>query len=146
MKTERSRKQLVDEINITPLTDVFLVLLIIMMVVAPMVQNAQQSIAPPKVSGGETMQKPKVTVEINKEKSFFIDGKETARESLEAELAAKAEGAEPGDLVVRADADTPSSLVLAVYTAAGNAGFKTLTVAVEDAGGAAPGEAANESR
>ena len=37
-----SDRAIVDEINITPLTDVFLVLLIIMMVVAPMVQLSKE--------------------------------------------------------------------------------------------------------
>lgn len=128
MKTARSRKELVDEINITPLTDVFLVLLIIMMVVAPMVQNSD--ITPPRVDVTKQDLDPQVTVEIDTQGRYFVDGAETAESELYDALLAKVELATEGDLVVRADAATHSGQVLQVYNAAGDAGFKTLTVAV----------------
>ena len=41
-----------NEINITPLTDIFLVLLIIMMVIAPTFQSNDSSIKMPEINSG----------------------------------------------------------------------------------------------
>ncbi len=41
-----------NEINITPLTDIFLVLLIIMMVVAPSFQSMDNAVEVPEVNNG----------------------------------------------------------------------------------------------
>lgn len=41
------------EINITPLTDIFLVLLIIMMVVAPTFQSMDNAITIPEINSGD---------------------------------------------------------------------------------------------
>ena len=44
--------KLFTEINITPLTDIFLVLLIIMMVVAPSFQSMDNAITIPEINSG----------------------------------------------------------------------------------------------
>ena len=49
MGIKTGKKALFTEINITPLTDIFLVLLIIMMVVAPTFQSVDNSISVPEV-------------------------------------------------------------------------------------------------
>ena len=45
---ENGKKKTVNEINITPLTDIFLVLLIIMMVIAPSFQSIDNNIQIPE--------------------------------------------------------------------------------------------------
>ena len=52
MKTNKGKEALFTEINITPLTDIFLVLLIIMMVVAPTFQSMDNSINIPEINSG----------------------------------------------------------------------------------------------
>ena len=46
------KSKLFTEINITPLTDIFLVLLIIMMVIAPTFQSMDNSISIPEINSG----------------------------------------------------------------------------------------------
>jgi biopolymer transport protein ExbD len=149
-----TRKQIFNEINITPLTDIFLVLLIIMMVVAPMMQQMRQDITPPSMESGTSMDQNKLTVEITKDGTVYVMGKAAATEGLsdllKAEFdllatktggaaAAPAEGEEAGEknLIIRADKETRSGQVLKIFEAARDAGFTKVTVA---------GEALNEKR
>jgi biopolymer transport protein ExbD len=146
-----SRKQVFNEINITPLTDIFLVLLIIMMVVAPMMQQLRQDIKPPQLNNGAPVEQNKLTVEITKDGSVYVMGKEAPKEqkdqlvSLLKEqedlLIAKTGGhqsqaasdADPMEknLIIRADKTTKSGEVLKVFEAARDAGFTKVTVSGE---------------
>ena len=65
MGIKTGKKALFTEINITPLTDIFLVLLIIMMVVAPTFQSVDNSISVPEVNSGTAIEQGKVTVSVN---------------------------------------------------------------------------------
>ncbi|MEB3244633.1 MAG: biopolymer transporter ExbD [Vampirovibrionales bacterium] len=137
-----------DEINITPLTDIFLVLLIIMMVVAPMMNTQQQDIKTPDLEAGQPLEPEKATVEVNAQGAYFINGEATPKEALTDGLKnwvtthpaepkstesrdASVTVAEPAPytLVLRADKQTKSEAVMAVFEAARDAGFKKLTVA-----------------
>ena len=78
-----------NEINITPLTDIFLVLLIIMMVVAPMMRQQQAEIQPPSLVAGQSVDQDKLTVEINAQGQFFVDGEAVPAEGLTTALQQK---------------------------------------------------------
>ncbi|MDH4378494.1 MAG: biopolymer transporter ExbD [Vampirovibrionales bacterium] len=78
-----------NEINITPLTDIFLVLLIIMMVVAPMMRQQQADIQPPTLVAGQSVDQDKLTVEINAQGQFFVDGEAAPAEGLTTALQQK---------------------------------------------------------
>lgn len=127
----KKRKQLVDEINITPLTDVFLVLLIIMMVVAPIIKMTQTEIDPPTVDGGDPITTVKLVVEITRDGRLFVDGAPTAEESLEETLRAKAESADKREIIISADRNARSAVVVGALEAARRAAYENLTIAVQ---------------
>ena len=56
----RKKGKLFTEINITPLTDIFLVLLIIMMVVAPTFQSMDNAVDVPEVNNGINIENSKL--------------------------------------------------------------------------------------
>lgn len=86
----------IGEINITPLTDIFLVLLIIMMVVTPLLDFAglQTSAKPDSPAQSESRPDPKeksktITIRIDGEKIYINNAKEPAmatRAGLVAEI------------------------------------------------------------
>lgn len=151
----RNHKQVFNEINITPLTDIFLVLLIIMMVVAPMMQQLRKDIKPPTLGHGSAIEPNKLTVEVSSSGTFYVQGQETAPDALSATMkdqealiqskekgkaqTASAEGdadsANEKLLVIRADKATKSGQVLKVFEAARDAGFTKVTVAGEPLSG-----------
>ncbi|MBY0450410.1 MAG: biopolymer transporter ExbD [Cyanobacteria bacterium] len=131
MHSSGKHKQVFNEINITPLTDIFLVLLIIMMVVAPLMQQQNQSIKPPKIQGGMAMEQGKLIVEVTTEGGIYIDGKAVNESELVSILKEKAGKMEEKNVVVRADGKTKSSAVLKVFNAARDAEYQKVTVAGE---------------
>ena len=72
MGIKTGKKALFTEINITPLTDIFLVLLIIMMVVAPTFQSVDNSISVPEVNSGTAIEQGKVTVSVTKDGTVYV--------------------------------------------------------------------------
>jgi biopolymer transport protein ExbD/biopolymer transport protein TolR len=125
-------KKFVDEINITPLTDVFLVLLIIMMVVAPMLKTIRTDIHPPDVKGANPLTKVKLLVEISKEGLYFVDSEQMPPTQLADTLRGKFNQPDvEKSLVIRADKFTKTRCVMNVMTAASKAGFKQTTIAIE---------------
>jgi biopolymer transport protein ExbD/biopolymer transport protein TolR len=75
------------EINITPLTDVFLILFLIMIVIAPLINQTALKLDPPKAKNGQNVSsKAKaIILEISKEGLIAINGKKLSEEPFEAE-------------------------------------------------------------
>src|SRR5690242_11497822 len=123
--------QIFSEINITPLTDIFLVLLIIMMVVAPMMVQNRQDIHPPSVSNGSPVPRGKLTVEVTANGQYYLEGQAVPEDQLPAELQKHAAGATDKNVIIRADNTTRSGAVMRVMDAARDAQFQKVTVAGE---------------
>ena len=88
MGIKTGKKALFTEINITPLTDIFLVLLIIMMVVAPTFQSVDNTITIPEVNSGVSIEQGKVVVSVTKDGTIYVDTKRSSAETLVADLEA----------------------------------------------------------
>ncbi len=131
MGIKSGKKALFTEINITPLTDIFLVLLIIMMVVAPTFQSVDNSITIPEVNSGTSIEQGKVVVSVTKDGTIYVDSKKSSSEVLVSDLvAAKGENATP-EVVVKADEKVKSSVIMEIMDAAQDAQYKKLIVAGE---------------
>lgn len=133
----QGRGSLFTEINITPLTDIFLVLLIIMMVIAPTFQDTRKDIKAPAIKSGKAIEDNKVTVEVVKNGGIYLNGQQTAVTGLAQALKPLTANLTEKHLIVRADAGTESSVVMKVFDAASEAGYTKLTIA---------GESLSESR
>lgn len=120
-----------NEINITPLTDIFLVLLIIMMVIAPSFQSMNSNIEMPQINSGSALEVKNATVSITKNGEFYVNETKTTDGELENLLVKLIEDVEKKEVIVRADKMTRSSEIMKVMRAAQNAGFEKLVVAGE---------------
>lgn len=117
------------DINITPLTDIFLVLLIIMMVVAPMFQSVDKNIKMPEINNGVSVNDKEVTVAVTKGANFFVNGKPASADSLVETLTSLLSVAKDKKVVLQADAMTKNKDIMKVLKAAQEAGYEKLTVA-----------------
>ena len=124
-------KKIFNEINITPLTDIFLVLLIIMMVLAPTFSSIDSNISVPEVNSGINVENKEVVVSVTKDGMLFLNESQTTGAKLEEELKALLEVSPDKSVVVRADEQTKSSKILEIMKAAQLAGYEKLTVAGE---------------
>ena len=74
------------EINITPLTDIFLVLLIIIMVVAPMLETKGLPLALPKISTQQTTTPPtkedQLILTLQADGSLLVDGRPIVADAM----------------------------------------------------------------
>ena len=127
----RKKGKLFTEINITPLTDIFLVLLIIMMVVAPTFQSMDNSINVPEINSGLTIEQKNATVSITKNGEMFLNGAPISEGGLADGLIALKPKLEKPEVVVKADAQAKSSEIMKVLNAAKAADFEKLIVAGE---------------
>ncbi len=131
MKTNKGKEALFTEINITPLTDIFLVLLIIMMVVAPTFQSNDTSIVMPEINSGMTIEQPNATVSVTKEGDMYLNGTPISEDNLVNELVALKEQLETPELVVKADEKVKSAKIMEIMNSAQDAEYKKLIVAGE---------------
>ena len=132
MGIKTGKKALFTEINITPLTDIFLVLLIIMMVVAPTFQSVDNSITIPEVNSGNAIEQGKVVISVTKDGTIYVDSKKTSQETLvEDLLSVKNPEDKAPEVVVKADEKVKSSVIMAIMDAAQDAQYKKLIVAGE---------------
>lgn len=121
------------EINITPLTDIFLVLMIMMMVLAPMFQQSDPNIKLPPIFAGTQLEENTAVLEVSKTGEYKLNGKEVKEQNLQQRLSELPVEMKAMPLVLRADGDTQSSAVMVVYEVAADAGFAKMMMAGEPA-------------
>lgn len=130
-KTSKGKDALFTEINITPLTDIFLVLLIIMMVIAPTFQSNDSSIKMPEINSGLTVEQKNATISVTKDGKFYINGTSVLEDDLFNQLVALKPKLEKKEIVVKADETVKSREIMKIMKAAQEAEFEKLVVAGE---------------
>ena len=131
MAIKSGKNALFTEINITPLTDIFLVLLIIMMVVAPSFQSMDNAVDVPEVNNGVNIEDTKVTVSVLQDGSMYVNGEPTKTSALTDKLLAAKTDPEKAEVVVKADKNIKSAKIMTIMNAAQDAEYKKLVVAGE---------------
>lgn len=131
MAMSSKKGKMFTEINITPLTDIFLVLLIIMMVVAPTFQSMDNAISVPEINSGIAIEQKNATISITKDGQMYLNGTPVTEDQLTSELTALKETLEKPEVVVKADEKVKSSEIMKVMNAAQDAEYKKLIVAGE---------------
>ena len=124
-------KKLFTEINITPLTDIFLVLLIIMMVIAPSFQTIDTDINIPEINSGTAVEQKNAEISVTKQGNYYINGKPISASDLVNELMALKPTLEKAEVVVKADTATKSSEIQKIMKAAQEAEYGKLVLAGE---------------
>ena len=126
------------EINVTPMVDVMLVLLIIFMVAAPLMTTGVP-VQLPKTTAAKVAQSQKpLEVSIDKDGNPFIAKDGFTPETILPRLRQlKAENPEQV-VLVRGDRDVPYGKIMEVMGLVGQAGFTKVSLIAQSAGGAAP--------
>ncbi|ODT64405.1 MULTISPECIES: ExbD/TolR family protein [Caulobacteraceae] len=135
----RSRGAL-SEINVTPLVDVMLVLLIIFMVSAPLLTSGVEVELPKTEAGAMEDQNEPLTVSIRADGSLFIQEDATAFSSLAPRLRAMAGDDAKRPIYVRADGRASYAIVAQVMAALSTSGFTTINLITDTGGPSSGGE------
>jgi len=141
---QRSDEAIISEINITPLTDVMLVLLIIFMVTATffVAEPAMQVELPSAVSSElVTREEGEITVIVNREGELRVAGEPVSPDGLTQALLAAARNtpAKQKVVVVRGDREAAYGRVIWIMDAARLVGLRHVSLSTERPEGEAPG-------
>lgn len=125
------------EINVTPLVDVMLVLLIIFMVAAPMMTTGVEVDLPQTRAPRMEQDEEKLVLSIDAERQVFLGEDLVPPDRLEEALLNNARVQADDEIYVRADASVPYGFVLRVFTIIRQAGVEKLGLVTDPAGGGA---------
>ena len=101
------------DINVTPLVDVMLVLLIIMMIIAPLLQKGVDVRLPIAVNSASKPETQDQTVlGIKADKTVWLNGVEVRKEEMRTRLEAILETKKEKLILIKADEDAPYSAVM----------------------------------
>lgn len=127
MKIKRHRTAL-SEINVTPLVDVMLVLLIIFMVTAPLMQQGID-VNLPKAKGKELPLEERVTIVIKKGGSLFMNEQPASKSDMISKLTAISK--RNPNVFLKADKDVPYGTVIEIMGDIKEAGIEKLGMVTE---------------
>lgn len=118
-----------NEINITPLTDIFLVLLIIMMVIAPMLDQQGLNLAVPEVVNSEQIKTDTkiLNLIVTSSNEIFVDGQSIDSNELEKYFSENSKNY-PDGLLIQADDDSEHGTIVKVMDSARNVGITSISL------------------
>ena len=119
------------QINVTPLVDVMLVLLIIFMVTAPMMQQGVQVNLPKAETKALTPQETTVVVSIDRGGRSFINSAEIPPAELKSRLTALFASKAKKEVFLKADKDVPYGEVIKAMAEIKGAGIERLGMVTE---------------
>ncbi len=134
----RARKRPLSEINVTPLVDVMLVLLIIFMISAPLLTvGVPVELPQTEASAVQTDNEP-VTVTIDRTGAIFIGEDEVGFDALVGRIGATEDARGQKPVFVRADGRAPYQAVARVMARLSANGFTKLNLITDTAPEASP--------
>jgi biopolymer transport protein TolR len=121
------------DINVTPLVDVMLVLVVILIITAPLLASSIR-LDLPKAEGTQSADAPRfVTLVLDKSGQAFLNDKPVGAEQLAERLAATAKLNPETEIQLRADAGVPYGQVVKVMGLAHKAGLTRIGFVAEPA-------------
>ncbi len=119
------------EMNLIPLIDVSLILVIILMVLAPILVNHQLTVKLPKASSGAPADSESaVTIQISKTGTVTIEGIAVKWEKVEREMTLRLSKTKGKTVLVQADRLTPVEKVVTILDFAKRLGVGKLGIGV----------------
>lgn len=114
------------EINVTPLVDVMLVLLIVFMITAPMLQHELDVNLPVAAGIPQVTTEDQVVLTVNKQGNIYLDQTAYTLDTLRPKLQTLYQTRRNKDIFLRADTDVPYGKVVQVMDEVKKAGILKL--------------------
>jgi biopolymer transport protein TolR len=119
------------DINVTPLVDVMLVLLIIFMVTAPLIQSGVKVDLPRASAQQMEHAEEKLVLTISRDRRIFLGDVEISPADLETKLSTNARIRKDKELYLHADRSLPYGQVVEIMATARRAGIESLGMITE---------------
>ena len=131
MDGNEDRQDLISDINVTPLVDVMLVLLIIFMVTAPMMTYGVKVDLPTTESKSIKTQEDPLILSITKKKDIFIENYKVELGDLEGKLNKIFANKTAKEILLQADKNVPYGFVMTVMSQVKEAGITKVGMVTE---------------
>jgi len=131
MQAGNRQKDYMSTINVTPLVDVMLVLLIIFMVTAPMMMQGVKVNLPKTTTRYIKTKEEPLVLSINKKRQVFLENRRIDTKNLEAKIRKIFENRREKEILLRADKDVPYGFVIKVVASVKRAGVSKLGMVTE---------------
>jgi biopolymer transport protein TolR len=118
------------DINITPLVDVVLVLLIIFMVTAPVLQSGIE-VAVPKTRSVKEITEERLVISINKKQEVFLGNDPININEIGSKLRQKIRDPQHQSIFLRADEDVPFGAFATVMDAVKSSGISNVSIVTQ---------------
>lgn len=131
MSFGRNSKRFMSDINVTPLVDVMLVLLIIFMVAAPMmIQGVDVNLPKTTTKNIKTRDEP-LMLTVNKKGELFLENHPVPLDDLEVKIKKIFQNRREKEVLLRADKDVSYGFVIDVIARVKKAGIDKLGMVTE---------------
>lgn len=132
MKRNRRRNKVLAEINITPFTDVILVLLIIFMITTPMLMQPGIKVNLPKTQTTDNEDTSNIEVLISKDGFVHMNGKQIHESNVESTIKNLLAASPDKPIVIKADKDVKYDYVIKFMDLSKKAGATRFALAVDN--------------
>jgi biopolymer transport protein ExbD len=126
------RQRIVSEINITPFTDVILVLLIIFMVTTPLILQSNIKVSLPEAASGKPLTGTKqINITISNDNAVYLDNKLVTKKELKAQVRAMHKDNSNIEVILFSDKMVKFKNVVSVLDDLNEIGIKNLNIAAK---------------
>lgn len=130
MKRRAKRSELMTEINITPFTDVVLVLLIIFMIATPFIYQSSMKVELPKASKSEETSRD-IIINISAKGDVFLEDAKVDLNTLKYKLRAMVRNKPDASVIINGDKNVRYDSVIQVMDVLTQSGVKTPGLGIE---------------
>jgi biopolymer transport protein TolR len=127
----RGRAELIAGINITPFTDVVLVLLVIFMIATPLLIRSEIKVNLPRTSTADAAAQKNIVITIDTTGGVYVDGSRTPLADLAQGLRATLAKRPGSPVIIMGDKEVRYDLVVRVLEIAKTCGVSRLSLAVQ---------------
>lgn len=121
----------ISEINVVPLVDIVLVVLIIFMVTAPMIMKPSINVNLPKAASGESTQPTKLSISLTKDGQILLNGAVATEDAIKLKAEEELKTNTEVQAVISADRDVPHGTVVRILDVVKLAGVKKFAISIE---------------
>jgi len=136
--SRRPRKQVAPEINVTPLVDVVLVLLIIFMVIAPQLESGDRVELPAIAHPDKTAKLDAFTLTVTAGERYLLEKEVIDKPNLMARLTDAHRQSPDKRIVIKGDRGLPYLTMRALFAQAQDIGFPGVALMVDQKKGSKP--------
>ena len=129
--------QTISGINVTPLVDITLVLLIIFMVTATVIVNAGIKVELPKASAGADQARTTLALTMTKDGTLYLNGEKSSDQAVAAYIARTLPGNPELQAIIGADRVVPHGDVVHLIDLVKRSGVRRFAINVDPSGGGA---------